>query len=84
MTQAGKRREELRDITFEFDKHNDLIVRLNDFRKNSPDDASLIVRQLFDNACIEAGLESDSKSMVKRINRMMMKIIEEKKIDQVA
>ena len=59
-------------------------MRLNEFRKNSPDDASMVVRQIFDNACIEAGLDSDSKSMVKRINRMMMKIIEEKKAEQVA
>ena len=54
-------------------------MKLNDFRKANPDEASLIARQIFDNACIEAGLESDSKSMVRRINKMMMKIIEEGK-----
>lgn len=69
---------DLRNITFEFDRKNDIIVKLNDFRKNSPDEASLIVRQLFDNACIEAGLESDAKGMVKRINQLMLKIIEGK------
>jgi hypothetical protein len=41
-----------------------------------------VVRQLFDNACLEAGLESDSKSMVRRINQLMMKVIG-KKSDQV-
>jgi hypothetical protein len=69
---------DLRNITFEYDRKNDIIVKLNEFRKTSPDEASLIVRQLFDNACIESGLESDSKGMVKRINQLMLKIIEGK------
>lgn len=42
-----------------------------------------MVRQLFDNACIEAGLESDSKNMVQRINKLMMKVIDKKKSDSV-
>lgn len=58
------------------------MVRLNEYRKDNADEASLIVRQLFDNACIEAGLESDNKSMVQRINKLMMKVIN-KKSDQV-
>ena len=69
---------ELRNLTFEYDKNNDLIVKLNEFRKKSPENANLIIRQLFDNACIEAGLEGDGKSMVKRINQMMIKIIDSK------
>jgi hypothetical protein len=59
------------------------MVNLNEFRKNSPEEASLVVRQLFDNACIEAGLESNSKNMVQRINKLMMKIIDKKKSDSV-
>ena len=35
----------------------------------------MIIRQLFDNACIESGLDSDPKSMIQRINKMMMQII---------
>lgn len=69
---------ELRNLTFEYDKSNDLIVKLNEFRKKSPENANLIIRQLFDNTCIEAGLEGDGKSMVKRINQMMIKIIDSK------
>ena len=69
---------ELRNLTFEYDKNNELIVKLNEYRKASPEDASLVIRQLFDNACIEAGLENDGKNMIRRINKMMMKIIENK------
>ena len=69
---------QLRNLTFEFDKSNELIVKLNEYRKASPEDASLVIRQLFDNACIEAGLENDGKNMIRRINKMMMKIIENK------
>jgi len=74
--QAGKPRSELKNITFEFDKNNELIVKLNEHRKQNSEEASLIVRQLFDNACMEAGLESDSKNMINRINKLMLKIIE--------
>jgi HSP90 family molecular chaperone len=69
---------DLRNLTFEYDKNNDLIIKLNEYRKSSPDTASLIIRQLFDNACIESGLENDGKNMIKRINQMMLKIIAEK------
>jgi hypothetical protein len=38
----------------------------------------MIIRQLFDNACMESGLENDAKSMISRINKMMIRIIQEK------
>ena len=47
---------DLKNLTFEFDKENEIIVKLNDHRKVNPENASLIIRQLFDNACIEVGL----------------------------
>jgi hypothetical protein len=50
--QSGKARTELRNITFEYNSGNDLIVRLNQFRKDSPEEASMIIRQMFDNACM--------------------------------
>ena len=68
----------MRNLTFEYDKNNDLIVKLNEYRKVSPDLASMIIRQLFDNACIEAGLENDGKNMIQRINKLMLKIIDGK------
>lgn len=37
----------------------------------------MIARQIFDNCCIEAGLESDAKNMIKRINNLMEKIIDD-------
>lgn len=48
----GKPRSELKNITFEFDKTNDLIVKLNEHRKDNQEEASMIIRQLFDNACM--------------------------------
>jgi hypothetical protein len=54
-----------------------LIVKLNDFRKVDNQNASMIARQIFDNCCIEAGLESDAKNMIKRINNLMEKIIDD-------
>lgn len=37
----------------------------------------MVVRQIFDNCCIEAGLEGDAKNMIKRINTIMEKFIDE-------
>ena len=54
-----------------------MIFKLNEFRKQNPDFASMIVRQIFDNCCMEAGLESDGKKMVKRINSLMEKIMDD-------
>jgi hypothetical protein len=54
-----------------------LIVKLNEFRKNHPEEASVIVRQIFDNCCLEAGLEMDPKNMLKRINYLLNKVIDQ-------
>lgn len=54
------------------------MVQLNEHRKENQEQASMIIRQLFDNACMESGLENDSKNMIKRINQMMLNIIHEK------
>ncbi len=37
----------------------------------------MVVRQIFDNCCIEAGLESDAKNMIKRINILLEKMIDD-------
>lgn len=67
----------LQNLTFEYDSTDPLIVKLNDFRKLSNENASMIIRQIFDNCCIEAGLESDAKNMINRINTLMEKIIDD-------
>jgi hypothetical protein len=59
------------------------MVELNEYRKDAPEEASLIVRQLFDNACIESGLENDNRNMIQRINQLMLKVINKKKTDSV-
>jgi len=66
----------LQNLTFEYDAADPFIFKLNEFRKIDSEGASTIIRQVFDNCCIEAGLESDAKSMISRINSMMEKIIE--------
>lgn len=72
----GKPRADLRNLTFEYNPKDELMVQLNEFRKVNPENASLIARQIFDNCCLEAGLEGDGKSMVKRINTLMSKYLE--------
>ena len=65
----------MRNITFEYNPKDPLIVKLNEYRKNDTETASLVVRQIFDNCCMEAGLESDGKAMITRINELLKKIV---------
>ena len=66
----------LQNLTFEYDAADPFIFKLNEFRKVDSDGASILIRQLFDNCCIQAGLESDAKSMISRLNLIMEKLIE--------
>jgi HSP90 family molecular chaperone len=66
-------------LTFEFNPKDELMLKLNEFRKSNPDAASMISRQIFDNCCLEAGLEGDGRSMVKRINTLMSKYLDSQK-----
>ena len=52
------------------------MIKLNEFRKVDSEGASLVARQLFDNCCLEAGIESDGKTMVKRINTLLNKYLD--------
>lgn len=47
------------------------MIQLNEFRKRDSSGASLITRQIFDNCCMEAGIEGDGKSMIKRVNNIL-------------
>lgn len=76
----GVPRNDLRNITFEFNHKDPLIVKLNEFRKKDAQVASLVVRQIFDNCCMQAGLENDGKNMIERINNILDKLITEPKL----
>lgn len=49
---TGAPRIDLRNLTFEFNPNDPLIVKLNDFRKKDAETASLVARQIFDNCCV--------------------------------
>lgn len=68
----------LQNLTFEYNPGNPIIFKLNELRKNNQQVASMITRQIFDNCCIEAGLESDAKAMVNRINEIMTSLMDAK------
>lgn len=68
----------MRNLTFEFNPKHELIGKLNEFRKQDQEVASMITRQIFDNCCMEAGIEGDGKNMVKRVNTLLDKFLSEK------
>lgn len=51
------------------------MINLNEFRKQNPQDASLIIRQIFDNCCMEVGLENNTVNMLNRINEILGKVM---------
>ena len=63
-------------MTFEYNPNDDLIVKLNQFRKHDQDSASMVIRQIFDNCCMESGIESVGKNMIRRVNQMMNQLVD--------
>ena len=36
----------------------------------------MVIRQIFDNSCMESGIESDGKNMIRRVNQMLNQIVD--------
>ncbi|OUM69684.1 hypothetical protein PIROE2DRAFT_19612 [Piromyces sp. E2] len=48
-----------------------IIVGLNNLRKTKPDVAKEVMRQVYDNALISAGLLQDPRTIIRRLNKLM-------------
>lgn len=53
--------EDMRDLTFEVNPNHPLMAQLNQLRKKDVDTATIVLRQIFDNCCIEAGISGNPK-----------------------
>lgn len=78
-TLADKSQEEryrLLQPTLEINPSHPLITKLFELKTSRPDLAQLLVEQLYDNAMINAGLTDDPRSMVGRLNELLVKALE--------
>lgn len=52
-----------------------MMAQLNAIRTKNPDLASIVIRQLFNNCCIEAGLEPNVKDNIERVNNLLVMLM---------
>lgn len=65
-------------FALEFNPAHPLIRKLNTAREATPDLATAVAEQLFDNARAAAGVLEDPRLMVQRLNRLMEQVLERK------
>ena len=61
-----------KNLTFEINPNHELIIKLNQTRKINPKFASMLLRQLLDNTMISAGILTDIKQFINRINKIIV------------
>ena len=61
-----------KNLTFEINPNHELIIKLNQTRKINPKFASMLLRQLLDNTMITAGILTDIKQFINRINKIIV------------
>ncbi|KAF6127882.1 TNF receptor associated protein 1 [Phyllostomus discolor] len=79
MQQLAKTQEERAQIlqpTLEVNPRHTLIKKLSQLRESEPELAQLLVDQIYENAMITAGLVDDPRSMVGRLNNLLVKALE--------
>ena len=79
LIQLSTPKMELTNLTFEINPHHDLMIGISELRKADSETASMLLKQVFDNCCVEANLETDKKDFVPRVNRLIKRILEQSK-----
>lgn len=76
MAMLDKQNNEMMDqsLTLEVNPSHDIIVKLNEMRKTDIQVANMVARQVLDNALLSAGMVSDIKQVVQRINQLILHV----------
>lgn len=75
MLQQGEQ-DQNKDLTFEINPNNDIIVNINKLRKEDPRLASLSIKQLFDAAVLQSNLPISNKDYVKRTQTILKALLD--------
>lgn len=65
-----------KNLTMEVNPNHEIIVKLNEMRKTDMAVASMVARQLLDNTMLSAGMVTDIKEVVGRVNRMILHVFD--------
>ncbi|XP_064609225.1 LOW QUALITY PROTEIN: heat shock protein 75 kDa, mitochondrial-like [Liolophura sinensis] len=78
-TMADKSQEEryrLLQPTLEINPSHVLVKKLNMLRTEDPDLAKMLAEQIYDNAMVNAGLVDDPRSVVNRLNDLLVRVLD--------
>jgi len=64
--------------TLQLNKSHSVVMKLNKLKDENEELAAMVLRQLYDNAMVSAGLTEDARPMVARINDLLDKVLEAK------
>ena len=62
----------LEPLVLEVNPHHDLLVRLNEMKTAKPLLAQCVTEQLYDDCLVSAGLMDDSRTMIPRLNSLLL------------
>ena len=62
----------LEPLVLEVNPHHDLLVRLNQMKTEKPLLAQCVTEQLYDDCLVSAGLMDDSRTMIPRLNSLLL------------
>jgi TNF receptor-associated protein 1 len=65
-----------KNLTMEINPNHEIIVKLNQMRKTDVSIAAIIVRQLLDNSMLAAGITTDTRSVINRINKLILHVFD--------
>jgi len=63
--------DQITSQTLEINPNHEIMKNLNEIRKVNAGLASDVIRQVFDNSLIQAGIIEDANPMIVRINRLL-------------
>ena len=76
MQGASNAKEDLKNLTFEINPSHEIMIGISELRKSDNETASILLKQIFDNCCVEANLETDKNDFIPRINKLMKKLLD--------
>ena len=71
--------EMARNQNIEINPSHELIISLNSIRKENPELASEVLHQIYDNALITADILENFNPSIKRMNSLMLKLLQANK-----
>jgi HSP90 family molecular chaperone len=66
----------MKDFIVEINPSNDLIVNLNETRKQNPKLASLALKQLYETGLMQSGIPFNNKDMIQRNYKILKRLFE--------